>query len=312
MSDLVLTEVIAGLYEPDGHGRRKPESLYGSLKMWAHLQRQGITVARCTVERVMRANGWVGVTRAKRVRTTISDPGAERAPDLVKRRFGATQPNELFVADFTYVPMSTGVFAYTAFVIDAYAGMIVGWECSTSKVTAFVERAIRQAAGPGTDRDIRCRATRFITPTPGSQYTVVHFGETLALEGIRPSIGTVGDAFRQCPRGNHDRALQTECTRAGSPFRTGPFARLSDIEQATSPWVDWYNHDRLMHRLGRRPPVEHEADYYAQSVTANRSVTRNEGCTKPGVVHTRPVLPTCGGLGKCFQERVPFVVVLST
>jgi len=102
LSDLVITEVIAGLYEPDEHGRRKPESLYGSLKMWAHLQRQGITVARCTVERIMRSNGWVGVTRAKRVRTTIPDPGADRAPDLVKRRFGASRPNELFVADFTY------------------------------------------------------------------------------------------------------------------------------------------------------------------------------------------------------------------
>ena len=142
----MLTEVIAGLYEPDEHGRRRPESLYGSLKMWAHLQRQGVTVARCTVERIMRAYGWVGVTRAKRVRTTIPDPGADRAPDLVKRRFGATRPNELFVADFTYVPMSTGVFAYTAFVVDAFAGTIVGWEFSTSKVTAFVERAIRQGA----------------------------------------------------------------------------------------------------------------------------------------------------------------------
>lgn len=94
----------------------------------------------------MRANGWRGAVRAKRVRTTIADPAARRAPDLVDRQFGAARPDELFVADFTYVPMSCGVFAYTAFVIDAYAGTIVGWECSTSKVTAFVERAIRQAA----------------------------------------------------------------------------------------------------------------------------------------------------------------------
>ena len=103
--------------------------------MWAYLQRQGITVTRCTVERIMRANGWVGITRAKHVRTTVSDPGADRAPDLVKRRFGVPRPNEFFVADFTYVPISTGVFAYTAFVIDAYAGTIVGWEFSPGRAS---------------------------------------------------------------------------------------------------------------------------------------------------------------------------------
>lgn len=144
--DLTVTEVIGGVHERDAFGRKPPESLYGSLKMWAYLNRQGIEVARCTVERLMRANGWRGAVRAKRVRTTIADPAARRAPDLVDRQFGAARPDELFVADFTYVPMSCGVFAYTAFVIDAYAGTIVGWECSTSKVTAFVERAIRQAA----------------------------------------------------------------------------------------------------------------------------------------------------------------------
>jgi putative transposase len=264
LSDLVITEVIAGLYEPDEHGRRKPESLYGSLKMWAHLQRQGITVARCTVERIMRSNGWVGVTRAKRVRTTIPDPGADRAPDLVKRRFGASRPNELFVADFTYVPLSTGVFAYTAFVIDAYAGTIVGWDCSTSKVTVFVERAIRQAATTRRRQGYPLPGNTIHHSDAGSQYTSVHFGETLALEGMRPSIGTVGDAFDNALAETTIGLYKTECSRPGSPFRTGPFARLSDIEQATSSWVAWYNNDRLMHRLGRRPPVEHEADYYIQ------------------------------------------------
>jgi transposase InsO family protein len=264
LSDLVITEVIAALYEPDEHGRRKPESLYGSLKMWAHLQRQGITVARCTVERIMRANGWVGVTRAKHVRTTISDSAADRAPDLVKRQFGAKRPNELFVADFTYVPMDTGVFAYTAFVIDAYAGTIVGWECSSSKITAFVERAIRQAASTRRREGNPLPGTTIHHSDAGSQYTAVHFGETLALEGLRPSIGTVGDAFDNALAETTIGLYKTECTRPGSPFRVGPFARLSDIEDATSAWVHWYNTARLMHRLGRRPPLEHEADYYAQ------------------------------------------------
>jgi putative transposase len=92
----------------------------------------------------------------------------------------------------------------------------------------------------------------------------VHFGETLELEGILPSIGSVGDAYDNALAETTIGLYKTECVRAGSPFRVGPFARLSDIEQATSHWVHWYNNDRLMHRLGRRPPVEHEADYYAQ------------------------------------------------
>jgi putative transposase len=143
--DTAITSVLAGYYEPDEHGRKPPESLYGSVKMWAHLQREGITVARCTVERLMRINGWQGVRRAKKVRTTVADPAHDRAPDLVKRQFRAPAPNRLLVADFTYVRMATGCFAYTAFVIDAYANRILGWECATSKETAFVEAAIRQA-----------------------------------------------------------------------------------------------------------------------------------------------------------------------
>ena len=114
--------------------------------MWEHLNRQGIKVAKCTVERLMRANGWRGVTRGRQVRTTIPDPGHGRAPDLVKRHFKAERPGQLHVADFTYVPLDGGGFGYTAFVIDAFAGLIPGWECSLSKETAFVERAIRQAA----------------------------------------------------------------------------------------------------------------------------------------------------------------------
>jgi putative transposase len=143
---MTITEILAGFYQPDYNGRRRPESLYGSLKMWAHLNREGIWVARCTIERLMGVNGWHRVTRTKKVRTTISDPAASRAPDLVDRQFKVGAPNQLVVADFTHVAMATASFAYTAFVIDAYADRIVGWECSTSKQTAFVESALRQAA----------------------------------------------------------------------------------------------------------------------------------------------------------------------
>ena len=99
--DAAITEVLAGYYEPDQDGRRKPEALYGSVKMWAHLRREGIEVARCTVERLMRGNGWRGVRRVTKVRSTVPDPGADRAPDLVDRRFRVQAPNRLLVADFT-------------------------------------------------------------------------------------------------------------------------------------------------------------------------------------------------------------------
>jgi putative transposase len=258
----VITSILAGYYEPDEDGRKPPESLYGSCKMWAHLNRQGIAVARCTVERLMKANGWEGVRRVKKVRTTVPDPAAERAPDLVQRRFRAPCPNRLLVADFTYVRMAAGCFAYTAFVIDAYANRIVGWECSTSKHTSFVESAIRQAAA------LRIREGHPLDgiihhSDAGSQYTSIHFGETLQLNGMLPSIGSVGDAFDNALAETTIGLYKHECIRADSPFRRGPLDRLSDLEMITADWVTWYNSRRLMHHLGRIPPTEAEANYYA-------------------------------------------------
>jgi putative transposase len=266
--DTTVTELLAGYYEPDRadeHGRRKPESLYGSLKMWAHLNREGVPVARCTVERLMRSNGWRGATRAKKVRTTLADPSASRAPDLVNRQFQVPAPNRLLVADFTYVRLATGAFAYTAFVIDAYAGMIVGWECSTSKHTTFVERAIQQAVALRL-RDGKPLQNKAIHHSDaGSQYTSVHFAESLQLHGLTPSIGSVGDAYDNALAETTIGLYKTECIRTDSPFRAGPLRSLGDVEHITSAWVHWYNTSRLMHRLDRRPPAEAEADYYAQA-----------------------------------------------
>jgi putative transposase len=259
--DATITEILAGIYEPDSEGKRPPESLYGSLKMWAHLQRQGIPVACCTIERIMRANGWHGVTRTRRTpRTTETDPAAARAPDLVNRGFRVPAPNRLVVADFTYVPMTYG-FGYTAFVVDAYAGLIPGWECSLTKDAAFVQRALRHAA------TYRIRQGHPFDDTihhsdAGSQYTATHFGETLMLAGLLPSVGTVGDAYDNALCETTIGLYKTECIRDGSPFRNGPIHTLADLDDATSAWVSWYNQSRLMHRLGRRPPVEAEAEYY--------------------------------------------------
>jgi transposase InsO family protein len=261
--DAAVTEVLAGIYEPDERGRRPPESLYGSLKTWEHLRRQGIPVARCTVERLMRANGWRGVTRARTVKTTIADPAASRAPDLVRRNFTASRPGQLHVADFTYVPLAPGGFGYTAFVIDAYAGLIAGWECSLSKETAFVQRAIRQAAALRRRQGRPLDARAIHHSDAGSQYTSVRFAETLQLSGLQPSVGTVGDAYDNALAETTIGLYKTECIREGSPFRDGPIVTLADLEGITSAWVHWYNTSRLMHRLGRRPPAEAEAEYYA-------------------------------------------------
>lgn len=268
--DTTITEILAGYYASDANGKRPPESLYGSLKMWAHLQREGVPVARCTVERIMGANGWRGVRRTRRPpRTTEADPDAPRAPDLVDRQWQVPAPNLLEVTDFTYVPMSGG-FGYTAFVVDAYAGLIAGWECSLTKDTDFVERALRHAAR------FRARQGRPFNRTiahsdAGSQYTAIHYGETLMLEGLRPSVGTVGDALDNALCETTIGLYKTECVREDSPFRNGPIRTLSDLENITSAWVSWYNQNRLMHRLGRRPPAEAEAEYYARLHTGKHT-----------------------------------------
>ncbi|MBU8826538.1 IS3 family transposase [Mycolicibacterium goodii] len=269
--DTVITEVLAGYYEPDEHGRRPPESLYGATKMWAHLQRQGIAVARCTVERLMRANGWQGVTRAKKVRTTIADPAAARAADLVKRQFRVPAPNVLLVADFTYVRLASGVFVYTAFAIDAYAGRIVGWTCSASKEDRFVRQAIRHAAQLRLNEGNPLLGNTIHHSDAGSQYTSVRFGETLALSGLVASIGTVGDAFDNALAETTIGLYKTEAVRKDSPLRRGPLHRLTDVEMLTAAWVHWYNTDRLMHRLGRIPPTEYEAIYYATNTAPSEA-----------------------------------------
>jgi transposase InsO family protein len=261
--DAWLTGLLAAMFEPGDDGKKKPESLYGAVKAWAYLRREeGISVARCTVERLMRANGWRGNVRGPRkVRTTVPDPAHPRHPDLVNRDFRSPAPGLLLVADFTYVPLHGGGFGYTAFVIDAFAGTILGWECSLSRSTGFVQRAIAQAAA-------QLRQAGGILPgraihhsDAGSQYTSVRFAETLMLAGLAPSVGSVGDAYDNALAETTIGLYKAECTRDGSPFRDGPVATLANLEKITAAWVHWYNHQRLMHRLTLRPPAEADAEH---------------------------------------------------
>jgi putative transposase len=269
--DATITEVLAGYYGPsavDERGRRPAESIYGSRKMWGHLNREGIEVARCTVERLMRAHGWQGVTRRVRPpRTTLSDPAADRAPDLVNRLFARTAPDELWVADFTYVDRLSqlgGRWCYASFAIDAFAGTIVGWQVTGHATEVMVEACFAEGV------ELRARQGHPVAPgaihhsDAGTQYTAIRFAGQLAEAEFRPSIGTVGDAYDNALAETTIGLYKTECTRPGSPFNPHGFTTLAEVETATAEWVHWYNTHRLMHRLGLRPPAEAETEYYAR------------------------------------------------
>lgn len=264
--DTTITEVLAGFYEPDARGRRPPESLYGSVKMWAHLNREGIEVAKCTVERLMRVNGWAGVTRQARPRTTIADPDAieRRPPDLVDRQFRVIAPNRLWVADFTYVTRFSGRWCYTAFTIDAFADLIVGWHTTAVADAAMVEASFHQGIEYRSRQGRRVAAGAIHHSDAGSQYTALHFAGQLAEAEFRPSIGSVGDAYDNALAETIIGLYKTECTPVGSPFNHDGFTTINEVEAATADWAHWFNTRRLLHRLGRRPPAEAENEHYAQ------------------------------------------------
>jgi putative transposase len=199
--------------------------------------------------------------------------GTAGAPDLVKRHFTAARPDELWVADFTYVALVSGRFVYVAFVIDAFAGLIVGWACSTSKRQHFVQSAIRQATALRRRQGHPLLGGTIHHSDAGSQYTALRFGETLVLEGLVPSIGTVADALDNALAETTIGLYKTECIRDGSPFRSGQLTSISDVEHSTSMWVAWYNTERIMHRIGRIPPTEAEAAHYATAQTVQKTIT---------------------------------------
>jgi transposase InsO family protein len=210
----------------------------------------------------MRQLGMNGLVRGKQVRTTIPNPNAVRAPDLLGRDFTARAPNLRWVADFTYVRTWNG-FTYVSFVIDCYSRAIVGWHAATSKTTPLVTTALRMGLWR------RDRAGHAIGDgelihhsDAGSQFTSVAFAETLALEGIAGSIGSVGDAYDNALAESTIGLYKNEAIREDSPFRNGPLKTLNDVEWVTARWVDWYNTSRLHSRLGNTPPDEYETRYY--------------------------------------------------
>ncbi len=230
--------------------------VYGADKVWRQLHREGVDVARCTVERLMRAMGLHGAVRGKKFKTTVPDDSAARPADLVKRDFTASRPNELWVADLTYVATWRG-FVFVAFVIDVFARMIVGWRVSASLRTDLALDALEQAlwARPGIDNLVH-HSDR------GVQYVSIRYTERLAEAGIEPSVGSVGDSYDNALAETINGLYKTEVIR-----RRGPWRQVEDVEFATLEWVDWFNNRRLLEPIGNVPPVEFEQAYY-QSLEA--------------------------------------------
>jgi putative transposase len=239
-----------------------PEGMYGRRKMTAYLRRQGHRVARCTVDRLMRDEGLSGVVRGRWHRTTIPGKDARRAPDLLDRDFTAAAPNRKWVTDFTYTRTWSG-FVYVAFVVDCYSRAIVGWHAATVKDTAMVTTALKMALWRRDHADRSVASGLIHHSDAGSQYTSIAFAETLVLEGIAASIGSVGDAYDNALAETTIGLFKTEAVDRGSPFPTGPLRTIDDVEYATMEWVDWYNNRRLHSQLDYVPPEEYEAAYYA-------------------------------------------------
>jgi putative transposase len=230
--------------------------VYGARKVWLQLNREGIGVARCTVERLMRADGLHGAVRGKVKRTTIPDPAAERARDLVNRNFAPAAPDRLWVADITYVSTWSG-WVYVAFVVDAYARRILGWRCSTSMTTQLVLDALEQAVW--TRQRTGASLESVVAHTDrGSQYVSIRYTERLAEANIAASVGTVGDSFDNALAETINGLYKTELIKPRGPWRT-----LDAVEFATAEWVDWFNHRRLYEYCGDIPPAEAENLHYA-------------------------------------------------
>jgi putative transposase len=234
--------------------------VYGARKVWLALNREGIAVARCTVERLMRELGLAGARRGKRQRTTIADPAAARPADLVKRRFSPAAPDRLWVADFTYVPTWSGM-VYVAFVIDAYSRQILGWRAATSMRTTLVLDALEQALW-ARRRDGGSLPGLVHHTDAGSQYTSIAFTERLAAAGAQPSVGTVGDAYDNALAESVIGLYKTELIKPRGPWRTA-----DQVELATLDYVDWFNHRRLFETCGDIPPAELETAYYRQTIS---------------------------------------------
>ena len=227
--------------------------VYGARKVWRQLRREGTDVARCSVERLMREMALCGAVRGRRYkRTTIVDEAAQRPADLVHRNFTAHRPNQLWVADLTYVATWKG-FAYVAFITDVFSRKIVGWRVSNSLRSDLALDALEQALHARPDIESLVHHS-----DRGVQYLSIRYTERLGQAGIEPSVGSVGDSYDNALAETINGLYKTEVIHPNGPWRSH-----DEVEFATLQWVDWFNNRRLLEPIGHVPPAEFEEMYYA-------------------------------------------------
>jgi len=265
ISDAAVINLVRDLVwkaDDDGVRRMTPEGLYGRRKMTALVRRTLVHASPGSVDRAMRTLGLQGIRRSKGVRTTVAARDGKRAADLPDRDFTATAPNRTWVMDFTYVRTWAG-FCYVAFILDVFAQKIVAWNVASTKTVELVNTPLRMALWQR-DREGHpvVRGELIGHADAGSQYTSIAFTDHLAGEGIRPSIGSVADAYdnalMECVIG----LFKTEAVRT-TIFHPGPYRTIGDVEFTAAGWVDWYNNRRLHSSLGMMTPVEFEQAHYA-------------------------------------------------
>jgi len=236
--------------------------VYGADKLWRAAIRAGHEIGRDQVARLMREMGIQGVSRRRRkVFTTIADPDATRALDLVNRQFRADRPDALWVTDLTYVPTRSGM-AYVCFIVDAFSRRIVGWRVASHMRTDMVLDALEMARR---SRGARRFVGLIAHADAGSQFTSVRFTERLDEIGARPSIGTVADSYDNALAETTNGLYKAECVRG--PDAPTVWEDVDELELATLSWVHWFNHDRLHGHCGDTPPTEFEAAFYAADQT---------------------------------------------
>jgi putative transposase len=243
--DAELTEMIKQIHA-ENYG------VYGARKIWHELHRRDVRVARCTVERLMRAAGLRGLLRDKSPRTTRPAAETSRPADLVKRDFTAVRPNQLWVADLTYVRTSVG-WAYAAFVLDVYSRMIVGWQVSTSLYTDLALDALKMAIWRRENQGADLHKLTHHSDR-GVQYRAIRYTQRLAEAGAVASVGSKGDSYDNAMAEAFNSLYKAELVR-----NRGPWRGLDDLEMATVEYIDWYNNRRLHGELGHISPAEHEA-----------------------------------------------------
>lgn len=265
--DLSVSAYNARRRRPKSDRRRRDERLiedirrihtasgqtYGARRIHRQLRREGVHAARCTIERLMCEDGLEGVIRGQRRRTTFPEPAAPRPPDLVNRHFEASRPNQLWVADLTYVRTWSG-WVYVAFVLDVYSRMIVGWQLATHMRTDLPLDALEMALWR---RGIKKGSGLIHHSDRGSQYVSIRYGERLLEAGASASVGSVADSYDNAMAEALNGTFKAELIEQQGPWRDS-----DQVERALVRWVGWYNTERLHSALGYLPPEEFEAEYY--------------------------------------------------